>query len=77
MKPILKIKKLLFIKDYYLLSSILFFSVCSMFMDIFSIGILVPLFANLNKNIAFENEFLNNIFDFLVLKYLVILNICL
>ncbi len=64
MKPILKIKKLLFIKDYYLLSSILFFSVCSMFMDIFSIGILVPLFANLDKNIAFENEFLNNILDF-------------
>lgn len=64
MKSILKIKKLLFVKDYYSLSLILFFSICSTFMDIFSIGILVPLFSNLDKNISFENEFFNKILDF-------------
>ena len=60
-----KIIYLLSNREKYLVCLILILSILNMILDIFSIGILIPLFANLTEQIKFDNEFFNLILNFL------------
>ena len=60
-----KIIYLLSNREKYLVCLILILSILNMILDVFSIGILIPLFANLTNQIKFDNEFFNLILNFL------------
>ena len=60
-----KIIYLLSNREKYLVCLILILSILNMILDVFSIGILIPLFANLTDQIKFDNEFFNLILSFL------------
>ena len=60
-----KIIYLLSNREKYLVCLILILSILNMILNIFSIGILIPLFANLTEQIKFDNEFFNLILNFL------------
>ena len=60
-----KIIYLLSNREKYLVCLILILSILNMILDVFSIGILIPLFANLTDQIKFDNEFFNLILNFL------------
>ena len=65
MNPINKIFHLLSNREKFLACFILILSILNMILDIFSIGILIPLFANLTDQIKVDNYFFNLIFNFL------------
>ena len=64
MKKINKIFALLDRKEKALVMLLFFFSIINMLLEIFSIGILVPLFSNLTNEINFSNDLFNKILKF-------------
>ena len=67
MNSIKKIYYLLSTKEKYLFCLILILSILNMFLDIFSIGILIPFIASLTGELRFDNDFFNLILS--TLKY--------
>ena len=65
MKNIQKIYYLLSNKEKHLVCFIIILSTFNMILDLFSIGILIPLFASLTQQLEFNNEFFNFILGFL------------
>ena len=65
MNPINKIFHLLSNREKFLACFILILSILNMILDIFSIGILIPLFAKFTDQIKFDNDFFNLILNFL------------
>ena len=64
MKKINNIFALLDRKEKALVMLLFFFSIINMLLEIFSIGILVPLFSNLTNEINFSNDLFNKILKF-------------